>query len=430
MSVLRVSLRGTGVLYAGGAAAVALTLAQQLLTVGILGAAEYGRVAIVASSAAVTYLIADVRTWELATKRLARPLALRDSDAAAATVRGLGAVEITVGIVGAAALVLLADPIATGFFDDASLTSAIRISALVVPFRMAAMGVSSALLRMHDRFGWVALRGVIVSAVRLVLVVGAALLFGDVVGVAIALVAAEAFAAGSSWAFAKRAHSLSEMDGPLVGLGRSRPGPVPVRELASLWLSASLKALQLELFLPVAATQLTASDVGFLRLGLDVSDLITKSTTPLSLVLGPGIIRDFEVAGRRRGAVSVHSARRLLAFVVVPLALVGFALVPITLPHVVADGSRVVTPALILLVGTAASGLAIWVRPALVALGEVRAQNVLGAVFAVLMLLGTWLASSLHGLLGAAVTMAAFQVCYSFASMGLYRRALLRPPGP
>lgn len=421
--VARSLVTSGGLLYAAGGVSIGLTLLQQLLTARFLGAADYGRLAASLGIVLLALLVVDVRTWELGTRLMARPLEDGEFTEASRRFSWLLGSELVCGAAGSALVWVLAPLIAGTVLDEDTL-SVLAVLALIIPLRQVTTGVSIAVLRMQDRFRWISVRSVLTAIVRGVAIAGPAIAGWGLTAVAVGAVIAEFFGAVSVLVLSAIAFRRASGSLPF-SLHRPSCIPEAIRLARHLWVSASIKGLHVESFIPLAAVFTSPEQIGTLRASLDIANLTTHATTPLGMVFGPKIV--LLAHSRRRGELQRYLglARRALRAIVVPVVVLGVPAVLFALPQVLgADYLSVRGSAVLLLIGFGASAVTLWVRYVLVGFDRVATQNWLGLVAGVVSLAALPPLASTWGALGAAVDLMAFMVVYSTLSAWLASKVM------
>src|SRR5689334_22045845 len=98
---LKNMIKHSGMMYVSGLFSTLFIVVQELTTARTIGAESYGRFATIFGVSALIFLIVDVRTWELGTKMLIRPLVSKDYDEVIRITTWLTVVDILTGIISA-----------------------------------------------------------------------------------------------------------------------------------------------------------------------------------------------------------------------------------------------------------------------------------------------------------------------------------------
>ncbi len=413
-------LRDSSILYVAGVISIGLTFAQQISTARILGPVEYGLLAAVLSSAALMLLLMDFRSWEAANKLISRCMADRDMDEAARVSSLLMGVDVAFGMLGLILLLLLAPVVAAGLLRIPELTWLVQLYALIIPFRLFSMGVPTSLLRLYDRFDWLAAKSVIYSVLRLVLMTGAALLGLGLPGVVAGAIVGEVVNAAMLFVLVAL---LWRRQNPGVTLFRlalpHRPGSI-FRLMASLWTSGSLKGLQQEIIIPLLALLTTPGQVGLFRSGMDVAQLVLRLVEPLSITIQPKIMKLYEMDTFAAFIRFIKQSTALLAVVIWPFTIFLILLGPVVIvPFLGEDYAGVWPIASLISAAFAVIGTFSWTRPALVSLNAVGWEIILDFGLLVLTAAGMFGLAPEQGALGAAVVIAVCFILYVAAALGI-----------
>lgn len=413
-----------GSLYLAGGVAVGLTLLQQLLTARSLGSADYGFLATCLGYVLLVLLVIDVRSWELATRILAQPLDTGDREEAARRFTWLVLAEVGCGVAGTCVIWMISPWLSSVVFGSSSAVSVLMVLGAVIPMRQVSTGASAAMVRMLGRFHWLSVRSVVTAVVRVVAIVAPASAGLGVTSVAVGVLVAESFSALTMLATAAVAFQREFRRLPFA---KGRPDCLreATRLAKDLWISASIKGLHTESFIPVAALFMSSAQVGTLRTGLDVAGVTTHVAAPVGMIIGPKIV----LLAQRRSLGDLRRylriSGRVLAGVVGSTVALGVPTVLFVLPTVVGDGFvSVRTSAAVLLLGFGASAGTLWVRHVLVGMDRVSVQNRLGIIGGVISLILLPPLASRWGAVGAALDLSTFLLVYSALSVRIAQKAL------
>ena len=426
-SSLSMLLKQSGILYMAGLFSLALSFAQQISTARILGADDYGRLAVVISSGMLVMLLVDFRTWEVATKFMARPIADQQHPETVRVMSWLLLIEAVTGMLGALGTAALAGVIAVHLLQAPDLDELVRVYALSIPFRVLSAGVIGILPRLYNRFDWVALKSVIYAVIRLVLMTGAALLGFGLTGVVVAAALSEIINMGILLLMTvaiRRRHlkntRIWDFQPPQQFLSLRRL-------LGDMWIVSTLAGFHFQTFIPLMALLTIPAQVGLFRTGMDIAELIEKTVQPMTIVFSPQIIALHEQERRaefrrylKQVAVLMLGLTLLLG---VGLLLAAHFVLPIILPD--ADYARLPDIVMILVIGLGIhTALQWWIRPAMVAFGRVGWLNLNMAGLIVLSFPALVLLVPVWGAAGGAVVKAAFMGLYALVSLVLLRFTL------
>ncbi|NDJ86444.1 MAG: oligosaccharide flippase family protein [Chloroflexi bacterium] len=423
---LKELLRNSGLMYIAGGVSIALTFLQQITTANLIGVEDYGRFAAIMASAMLVMLLVDFRTWEASAKLLARSLAEKDHDESASTVTWLSLVDLASGLAATLVLVALAAPIAHTMLRAPELTGLVRVYALLIPLRLSARGVPNTLLRLYGRFDWLSIKSIIYAVLRLVFLSGTAFLGFGLPGVIIGAVISDLLHTLMLYVMMLTLWRRNTHQTRLLRLDRPRRFREGRRLLQNLWIGASLKGLQLETFIPLLALLTSPEQVGLYRVGLDIAQLVTRLMEPFSIVIQPTLIQLYEEQPLWEFTRYIKQTTVIALSLVIPFVVGVVLLGPLIFPVVLSkDYTGVPSVAGLLAIGFGVSSIVLWLRPAIVALDAVQAQNIISFVALVCSLIGLFLAAP-YGANGAALVMAAFLIGYSGASLVLFLRQIRR----
>lgn len=423
-------VRHSGMLYIAGLITIALTFAQQISTANLLGVNDYGRFAVILSSSALVLLLMDARTWELGTKMLARPILDSNHLEVVRITNWLTRIDLLLGLGGMLLIILFAGPIAVYLLKMPDLDWLVRLYGISLPFRILGAGAPVALVRMYDRFDWLSLKSVFYAVIRLVLISGAAFLGAGLTGVVIAAIICEVVNMLLLLVMVFLIWRQRMPGIPLFDFARPQDYESGRKMLIELWFSATLRGLQLETFLPITALLTTPAQVGLLRSAMDVTDLIPRLTTPMSVVLSSTVVKTYEQDSRYAFIRLLKQSTLLLGAMTIPMMLAIIIGGPLLLPHLLgSDFTGVGQVAALLTVGFGVNAVFLWTRPAMVAAGLVREQNVVGVIWLVISTVGLFIFVPAYGALGSALVIGAFLMGYALTLIVVfyYRIRELRP---
>jgi len=421
-------LRTSGILYVGALIALVLLLVQQFGLANLLGASDYGRLAIIISSSLLIMLFLDFRTWELGIKLLTTEITNQSNEEVIRLLNWLASIELATGLVGMVLLFLLAEPLATHLLNVPGLEWLIRLYALSLPFRVLADGVISMIPRVYNQFRWVAYKTVSNNLFRLIFMVvlvklgyglsGAVIgaLIGDLINFAVVMVI--------GWRILKQ-----KMPGVrLFDRTRPRQQAAGYRLIADYWIISTLVGLNQQAIIPFMGLLTIASQVGLFRTGLDIAQFIDKLVAPMTLGVTPQIMRIYEQEEWTTFTRYIKRTSVIFFLAVTPLTLAILFLGPIFFPRMLHDPIYSALPPVagIISVGYAITvAITPWTRPALIAVGHSRIQSVVLLLQTLVMFILLWWLTPQYGALGAAISMGAsmafFSIFYLFFWMYISR---------
>lgn len=421
---LRDLLKNSGMLYVAGAVSIGLTFLQQITTANLIGVADYGRFAAIMASGMLLLLVVDFRTWEASAKLLSRTFADDDHDESASIMTWLSLVDVLSGLIATGVLFLAADFIAATMLQAAELAPLVQVYALLIPLRLAARGVPNTVVRLYGRFDWLSVKSVVYAALRLVLMSGLAWAGFGLTGVIIGAVIADLLHTLLLYWITFTLWRRNTGRSSFIRLIRPRHYAEGIRLMRDLWIGASIKGLQLETFVPLLALLTDPAQVGLYRLGLDIAQLVTRLMEPFSVVIQPTLIQLYEQQPLWKFTRYIKQATVIALVIVTPFVLGVIVLGPLVFPLLLsAEYDGVAPVAGLLAAGFGFSAVLLWLRPAIVALDAVQAQNIISFIALLCSLTGLLFMAS-YGAVGAALVMSLFLTGYSLASLLLFLRRL------
>lgn len=422
---LRNLIRYSSVIYGAGFVSILLTTLQQLTTAGWLGAGDYGRLATVVSSSAVIMLLIDVRTWELGAKFLSRPILDQDHTEISRMVSWLILLDLVTGLVGAAILIIFAQPIADHLLKSTNFTPYIRLYALTMPFQLMGLGVLRTAIRLYEYFNWLAVKSVIYAVFRLILLSGIALLGFGFTGVLIGLVCSEILNALVMLMMVKGIYAREIPDAKLIDFTKPHQFDAARRMIGDLWLGATLKGIQLETFIPIMALLTNPTQVGIVRTGIDLSGLVIRLTDPIMIVLMPMIMKSAEQDSRAKFVRLLKKGSGFVASLVLPFIVVMLGLSSIGIPRLLgSDFAGVDEIVVILMLGSGFNVIFLWLRPAIVALDCIRSQNILSVILTGFSIVGMFVFIPPYEAIGGAMILSSYRILIVVGSFWIFYRGL------
>ncbi len=418
---LKELLRHSGIMYASGLVSTLLLIGQQLSTANRLGAADYGRLATVLGSGALVMFFVDVRTWEVATKLLARPVLDKDHTEIARVITWLTLVDLLTGLVSVLVVILFAAPIATYLLQLPELDWLVRLYALALPFRILSNGTARTVLRLYNRFDWLSVKSIVYSLSSLVFITGAVLLGFGLPGAVFGAVLAEIVGAGIQLIMQVLIYRRELPGKPLVDFLKPRQFVQGVSMLKGLWLSATLAGLQSEIIVPILALLTSPAHVGLFRSGLDIAQTIEKLLMPFMLVLFPQIVKSYEQHNRTEFLRLIKQAALLMALLTVPFVAAIILLGPFVFPRLLgADFSGVTLIAGFIALGFLIYGVLMWTRPALIAFNRLRELNLVSLGMVLLTVAALFLTAPTWGAAAAAAVRGGVMALQNLLLLGVF----------
>jgi O-antigen/teichoic acid export membrane protein len=420
-------LRYSGVMYASGLVSAFLITIQQITTARWIGPENYGRFAAIVGIGALAMLIADVRTWELGGKLLARPILDQDHVEISRITTWLLVVDVITGLLSGAIILLLAQPIATYLLRAPDLSGLVILYILAQPFRILANGIARTLIRMYNQYNWLSIKSIVYGFARLILISGAALiglgLPGVILGAALAEVIGGVVVLGMGWAI----HRREMPETAFIDFQKPRQFKEGLNMMRGLWLSATLSGLEIEVYIPLLALLTTPGQVGIFRSGLDIAETIEKLLVPFMLVLFPQVVKSYEQDSRAQFIRIVKQSALLMALLTLPFLFGIVVLGPFLLPRFLGESyGGVSAAASFLATGLMVYGVLMWTRPALIALNRVRELNLIAIAMIFLSTLSLLVGAPLYGAIGAAAIRGGALVLENALAYVVFRREIVR----
>lgn len=422
-------LRHSGVMYAFGTISTVLIVIQQITTASLIGAADYGRLATVLGSGAFIMLIMDVRTWEIGTKLLVRPINDKQHRQINQIINWLTLVDLMTGFLSALIVFALAPFIARDLLRAPELMWLVQLYALSNPFRMFSNGMARTVLRMYDYFNWLAWKSVIYGGSRLCFMTGAALIGLGLQGVIIGAILSEIIGALALMMMAWLVRRRETSDVSLWDFTRPQQFGEGMKLIPGLWLSGTLAGLQIEMFIPLLALLTTPEQVGLFRSGLDIGETIEKLLTPFAVVLWGQVMRTYEQNTRSALLQLVRQSSLLMGLLTLPF-LIGIILIgPILLPRILGTGfESVALIASLISSGFTVYGILMWTRPALIALNRIQEINWIGVATVLVSTIALLIIAPLYGAIGGAVVRSGSLVAQNVFQLLVFRTRLSPSP--
>jgi O-antigen/teichoic acid export membrane protein len=333
-AALRV-LRHSGWLAGAYVVAFGLALLQNVVLARNMDPAAFGVLALVIAIVTFVQLLLGSRVWEAATAFVVEFRSKGDGGRATATVKLCYLVDTIGALIGFVLIVSLAQPIARIFSIEGAVAP-IRLFALSLLFAVP-VATSSALLRIGDRFRWLAAQTVAENMVRLVAVVlvifGIGVRLMPIVGAYLVAVGVSAVTLG--WLASRVSREL--------GLVRWREAPLSLlaedrRRILGFLLNSNLagtaRLITGRLDVLIVGWLTDPASVGVYRLARSVSDPLAAFATPVSQAVFPEISKLVHARDLRAIRSVTHLMKKIAAFVVLPVCVVTVLLAGWLVPAV------------------------------------------------------------------------------------------------
>lgn len=399
---------------------------------------EFGQLALIIGYGSVVNALIDFRVWEAILKFFNEHFAAHDFGRALAVLRLCLAIDVGTGVVATVVLTLTAKPVARLLLDDPELADEIVLYGLMLLFTTTET-TATGLFRVYRRFDLLGLKDGLGSIIRRSLSIAAALTFGSLHAVMVALMLGGLIEAllfnGLAYRLTRR--QLGKLTGhtPLASeeLKRILSFVLGTNVLGTLkLLTEHWDMLLLGWFGGPAVT-------GVYKVALSATQLHYKLKLPITTIAYPEIVR-----ARQAGPAHLRSTIAVLvsvsALVTLPSALV-LAVFAEPLVRLVSGSAQYLVAAdyfRIMLLGNIVSGLLFWAGFLLMAnervwlVNRIHLARSLSAVVALAIVIPTW------GALGASwlfvfnqsiVSIAEFVACLRLDYLFLKHRFPLAPAG-
>lgn len=428
---LRRLAKNSGWLYAATVAGLLAGVIQTIVAARLLGAADYGRVALVVVTVGAVEQLIDVRTWEFVTRYLAEFTERQQHGLALATLKIALVSEISVAVIAFAATLAAAGPVAGGLLDDDDLRPLIMLYALTL-VGTALNGTATAILRVFDRFREIGLQSAGQSVLRLTFVSVALALGGGLQEVVVAYLLSEGVAAAVLAFLALRQvrsrlwHARAEatmaavrphLRGMLGFMGHSAA-------------RATLKLGNRNLDVLLLGHYRSATEVGYYRIARSLGGVALSFTDPLYFTVFPDFARSW-VRDRAAFRALLKRTVAIGAAMAIPGVVLGMVLArPVFELAVGEEYLPAVDPFRIILAAIGIAVATFWATPAALGSGNPRVATAAFAVGVVAQLAVLFALVPDRGPEGAAFALLGFYVAWA-AVMGAGLRLSLRArPGP
>ena len=268
-------LQNSGWLLGANVVALGLRLLQTLILAAALGVEEYGVLTLIIIFTLTLNELLLSRAWETVIKFMTKYSAQGDRVKVRAVVKLGYVVDGATGAIVFSLLLIAAEPAAQFLIGDPAAASVLRISAVSV-LLMIPIGTSSALLRVADRFDWIAFQNAGLALLRLGTVALALALDGGIQGVVIALVITSAVDGLSMFYLSIRVSRaigvVSVRSAPLRALSTDF-GEI-VRFAVPTNVSGLFRLVQRRADILIIGYLLGPRDVGYYRLARSIADTL------------------------------------------------------------------------------------------------------------------------------------------------------------
>jgi len=156
----------SGWLLSGNLLVTVIGLASQIVLTRSLGAQKYGILVLVITSATTINMFLSSRTFEVGIKFITKFKEENAEEKAAAVFKLCLLIDIATAVTAYLILVVSANHVAEMLIKDSTMAGIIPLYGLILLTQFP-IGISSAVLRIYNRFDWIAYHGVAVATLRL-----------------------------------------------------------------------------------------------------------------------------------------------------------------------------------------------------------------------------------------------------------------------
>ena len=323
-----------------------LAFVQGVVLARALGPSGLGVLAVVVSLVTVVQQLLGSRVWEAATKLVVEFRTAGDAVRATAVVKACYLVDAVGGLLAYLLLTALAAPAAEALTGTPAAASAIRLYALSAILTVP-VATASALLRIGNRFRWLAFETVAESALRVIVILAVVSGAGREIEPILGAYLLASFAGAAAYVVLGR---RAERD---LGLVPWRDAPLSVlradrrrvaRFLAYSNLTGTARLVTSRLDVLIVGWLTTPRSVGLYRLARTVSDPLAGLANPVYQAVYPQVselVHARDLDGVRR---LTERIRRLAFAVVLPVCVVTVAAAPWVVPFVFGPAYRGAVP--------------------------------------------------------------------------------------
>ncbi|MBI3920261.1 MAG: lipopolysaccharide biosynthesis protein [Armatimonadetes bacterium] len=412
-----------------------LGFTQGILVARWLGPESYGIAALVMSYPGLVYTVFDARSSDASVKYLSEFHARGEKDRAAAMCMVGYMTDFAIVCLALMVVMATAPWAAHHVAHQPQSTHLILLyAAAFVPRALA--GTSNAVLVTLGNFNTIALLSTLVAFLRATMVVSLVWAGKNVAGViwgnAAAMIVEGLLFGGVSLSLVRRKWGMPSVRGwwsPLFGYRRE-----VFKFLAYNDLNALLGMVPKQLDIVLLGYFRNPTEVGYYKLARSLAGVAGYLAGPLQSVTYPRLAA---LIGEHRQSEFWRTLRRVALRIGLPLSafcLLGIPLAPIVVRQLIGSSYVSSIPGTqILMVGYAGWVAFFWLRPAYMALGEIRAWVHQNAVYALILLVGMGISIPRWGYLGLALSLTMGHLLfYLFAVRGLVRisRAANANTGP
>ena len=369
--LLKRVVRNSGYLFSSNTASAALNVVQGIFVIRLLGDSGYGLLTIIMDFASNVNRLLSFRMSEVVVKYVGEALAQKDTERAAALVKGIGLTEALTSILAYLALFALSAWGARTFADNAPVIFLFRFYGLFLLSNLI-YETSTGVLQATDRFKKVANANFYQSLITTVAIIVAAVLNLGITGILTAYLIGKTIAALLIVVFALRGLDKTLGDGwmhaPLHRVGDWKP---MLRFAFSTNLNGTVNLFARDNIRLYLAIFLPAAQIGYFKLA---STLINLVMLPIEPFIGPTYAEITRTISQAQWTATRKLLKQVSAIGAVWTLIAGGGLVALgwwIIPLIWGSSMSPAYPCLvILLAGYVFANVMNWNRPLLLALGH------------------------------------------------------------
>ncbi len=384
--------------------ASAIAFAQSVMLGRALGTSGYGLLAIVIAATTIANQLLDIRLWETVIRFVGESHASGRHGEGRAFVKFALWVDAITGVVAFAVVYVIAPWVCEGWLGRPAATPLVRLYAvtlLTATLNHTLLGV----LRVLDRFNWLATHRVTLQALRFLCIAAAIGRGGDLRAIVWMYVFTEIIGAVTLIALTRSAcrTGLGAPGADQLALVRPRLAEF-VRFTAHNVATSTLSLVSRHLDVLILAYFRVDAEVGIYRLARQFTQLFMRVTDPLYQALLPELVQI-----RQRGSVAdvrqfIRHAMMRVAAITVPVLLLLVLVAPVIVVLVRPDFAPAVVAIRIMAIGVLAHALLLWARPLSLVLDRPQISSRAFAASALVLIAASLTLVPRFGLLGSAFT--------------------------
>lgn len=372
-------LRNTSWLFASNLTASLLNFAQSILLARWLGVENFGILSLVIANVTLIFGFIDFRVWETTTRYVTKFWEEKDHTRAQAVIRLSFLVDGLTGVIAFVVLVLIAPLVAEFLINKVDSSIYIRLYAIAM-LCATLNSTSMSILRVFDKFAWLALNTMAAALLKLLMLFG--LYLSDEVRLTTVIgmtIVGELLTGFSLLALTLK--TVSDKFPP-----RSKRGSIALlwiyrKELLHFQLNTSTTA-----FLQTLGSQLdmlllgyfsAPIQVGYYKIAKNFVAMIARIGQPFFEAVYPELVRLWSAKDYIRFRKMVRKTTIIMTIIICPLCVILATIVPELITYTAGTSYLPATNAIrIMIIGIGVNFILLWQHPVALAVGRARATNV------------------------------------------------------